>query len=164
MSTKIGHQRRNRQKKVSKEPTACPEGKESPSLWNFVRTHHHDVGKVLHEEVADLEHRAELIKTFRGEVRCWPFVVSHNKTRYKFNFSWKVEAFAEANGLELSKATTIFDEIRDDAEGRLRMVMQRILSNGIRVESEADKDGNPVQTYALNYGVLFEFLKRDDRG
>src|SRR5882757_3548729 len=51
MASKFGHQRRNRQDKVWKEPGSCMGGKESPGLWSFVVTKDHRIRQVLNREV-----------------------------------------------------------------------------------------------------------------
>ena len=157
MSTKFGHERRNRQEKVWKEPSGCVGGKESPGLWSFVFTHDHQVRQVLNQTVAHRIRRQALMEAFEGEVRRWQFIVSG----YKFMFSWGVKGFANANGLSLPKAKPLFDEVRSEAQQKLRIVIQRIRRTGIRMGYERDEAGNLVGVYTLSYHELSEFLQRD---
>ena len=158
MSSKFGHERLNRQEKVWKEPAGCGGGwKESPGLWNFVVTPDYQVRLVLNQQIADRMCRVDLMDAFVAEIRRWRFIVSG----YKFMFSWSAKRFADANGLSVPKAKIVFDNVRAEAEERLRMVKQRMRRTGFRTSYERDEAGNLVEVFSLSYAVLPKFLQRD---
>jgi hypothetical protein len=157
MSSKFGHERRNKQEKVWKEPTGCVGGGEAPALWEFVVTSAYQVRLVLNRKVEDRMSRTELMESFEAEVRRWRFIVSG----YKFMFSWTASNFATANGLNLPTAKRVFGQIRAEAEERLRIAKARIRRTGFRTDYERDKTGNLVKVLSLKYDALPRFLPRD---
>jgi hypothetical protein len=158
MSSKYGHERRNRRDKVWTDPPRCLDEKESPRLYSYVVTPDHQVRVILNRQVADRMRRQGLMEAFEAEVRRWRFIVSG----HKFMFSWNATSFANANSLSLPKAKTVFVKIRAEAEDRLRIVKQRIRSTGFHTHCERDESGNLVEVLSLSYRELPKFLRRDD--
>lgn len=156
MSRKFGHEKLNRQEKTWREPCGCAGGKESPGLWEFVITPDHHVRLRLNQTVARRLHKVELMEAFRKEVGLMRFIVSG----YKFMFSYRVRAFAEANGLTLEAAAHQFDRIREEAEEKLRIVIGKVRKT-IETNFERDDAGNLVEVLTLNYDELSRFLEID---
>ncbi len=134
-------------------------GEDSPGLWNFVVTSGHQVRLVLNREIAGLMRRTAMMEAFDAEVRRWRFLVSG----YEFMFSWNASTFANANGLSLPSAKGVFDEVRAEAEERLRIAKARMRRTGFRTAHERDELGNLVEVLSLSYDELPRFLKRDER-
>jgi hypothetical protein len=157
MNRKFQHEHHNRQEKVWKEPTRCVGGKESPSLFSHV-TSDGQIRRVINRQVSDSGRRQDLMEYFETMIRPWQFIVSG----YKFRLTWSVRGFANANGLSLPKAKIVFDKVRADAEGRLRMVKQRMRRTGFHTGYEQDETGNVVKCLYLSYAELPKFLQRDE--
>ena len=157
MSSKYGHERRNRREKVWKEATSCVDGKELEGLWSYVITSDHRVREVLSPELSDRMCRQDLMEFFETEVRRWRFTICG----YKFMFPWGMKLFADANGLPIAEAKGVFRKIRAEAEGRLLIVKQRIRRTGFHTNYERDEAGNLIAVHSLNYAELPKFLQRD---
>lgn len=160
MPTKYGHERRNRQDKGWKEPGGCVGGNTGlPSLWRYVLTRSFEIRAVKNQKVDEQMKRQELVARFETEVRRCRFIVCG----YKFKFSWGANQFAKSNSLTLENHRLVFDDVRTEANEKLRIVLQRLRRKATQRHIEHDEAGNLVEVQTLIGGdVLSEFLQLDN--
>ena len=157
MTTKYGHERRNRREKAWKESGCVGSTAESPGLWNFFTTPGGDVRLVKNQKIDLQMWKQEAVAFLETQLRRTQFTFN----KHQFKYSWSVNEFAKANGLSLLRAKPTFDKVREEAEEKLRIVLQRLRRKPIQVHRGRDESGNLVEIRSLSFAEERNFLPID---